>query len=52
MANIESEFPGYDEYRYDVDTIGHDPNELISYPVSYTHLDVYKRQAWKCGWQN
>ena len=31
MANIESEFPGYDEYRYDVDTIGHDPNELISY---------------------
>ena len=30
MANIESEFPGYDEYRYDVDTIGHDPNELIS----------------------
>ena len=31
MANIESEFSGYDEYRYDVDTIGHDPNELISY---------------------
>ena len=30
-ANIESEFPGYDEYQYDVDTIGHDPNELISY---------------------
>ena len=18
-------------------------------PVSYTHLDVYKRQAWECG---
>lgn len=31
MANIESEYPGYDEYRYDVDTIGHDPNVLISY---------------------
>ncbi|MEE0709883.1 MAG: NlpC/P60 family protein [Gemmiger sp.] len=31
MANIESEFSGYDEYQYDVDTIGHDPNELISY---------------------
>lgn len=31
MANIESEFPGYDEYQYDVDTIGHDPNELISH---------------------
>lgn len=31
MANIENEFPGYDEYQYDVDTIGHDPNELISY---------------------
>ena len=31
IASIESDHPGYDEYRYDVDTIGHDPNELIAY---------------------
>jgi cell wall-associated NlpC family hydrolase len=31
IANIESEYPGYDEYRYDVDQIGHDPYELASY---------------------
>lgn len=31
LANIERTNPGYDEYRYDVDSIGHNPNELISY---------------------
>ena len=31
LANIESTYPGYDEYRYDVDSIGHNPNQLISY---------------------
>lgn len=31
LANIERTHPGYDEYRYDVDSIGHNPNELISY---------------------
>jgi ElaB/YqjD/DUF883 family membrane-anchored ribosome-binding protein len=31
IANIESEYPGYDEYRYDLDEIGHDPYELASY---------------------
>lgn len=31
LSNIESTYPGYDEYRYDVDSIGHNPNELISY---------------------
>ena len=78
VANIESTHPGYDEYRYSVDEIGHNPYELASYlsakyhvyfreqvqdelreifeaqyeltlteeveTVSYTHLDVYKRQ--------
>ena len=34
IDNIESSHPGYDEYRYDLDT------------VSYTHLDVYKRQIY------
>jgi hypothetical protein len=31
IANIESEYPGYDEYRYDLAEIGHDPFELASY---------------------
>lgn len=31
LSDIESTYPGYDEYRYDVDSIGHNPNELISY---------------------
>ena len=30
LANIENTYSGYDEYRYDVDNIGHNPNELIS----------------------
>ena len=28
IDNIESTHPGYDEYRYDLDTIGHNPHEL------------------------
>ena len=31
MGRIESDYPGYDEYRYTVDEIGHDPYELASY---------------------
>ena len=31
VANIESTHPGYDEYRYSVDEIGHNPYELASY---------------------
>ncbi|MCB6946843.1 MULTISPECIES: CHAP domain-containing protein [Lachnospiraceae] len=31
IDNIESTRPGYDEYRYDLDTIGHNPHELASY---------------------
>ena len=31
LGNIESAYPGYDEYRYDLAEIGHDPFELISY---------------------
>ena len=31
LAGIEGAYPGFDEYRYDVDSIGHNPNELISY---------------------
>ena len=31
IDNIESSHPGYDEYRYDLDIIGHDPHELAAY---------------------
>lgn len=31
IDNIESSHPGYDEYRYDLDMIGHDPHELASF---------------------
>ncbi len=31
MSRIESDYPNYDEYRYTVDEIGHDPFELASY---------------------
>jgi cell wall-associated NlpC family hydrolase len=31
LSNIERDYPGYDEYRYDLAEIGHDPFELISY---------------------
>ena len=31
IDNIERDHPGYDEYRYDLDSIGHNPHELASY---------------------
>ena len=31
IANIQSEFPGFDEYRLNIAPIGHDPFALISY---------------------
>ena len=31
IDNIESSHPGYDEYRYDLDMIGHDPHELAAF---------------------
>ncbi len=31
VNNAELTYPGYDEYRYDVDTIGHDPYVLLAY---------------------
>ena len=44
IDNIESTHSGYDEYRYDLDTIGHNPHELASYLTakyqSYTRAEV------------
>lgn len=31
IDSIESDYPDYDEYRYNLDAIGHDPFALISY---------------------
>ncbi|WP_035317060.1 C40 family peptidase [Clostridium sp. MSTE9] len=31
LSRIERDYPNYDEYRYSVDEIGHDPFELASY---------------------
>ena len=41
IANIESTHPGYDEYRYNVDEIGHNPYELTSYLIA--KLRTYSR---------
>lgn len=44
IDSIESEYPGYDEYRYSVDEIGHNPYALISYltakHVSFTPAEM------------
>ena len=39
IDNIETDHPGYDEYRYDLDAIGHDPFTLASY-LSAVYIDV------------
>ena len=43
IDNIESSHPGYDEYRYDLDMIGHDPHELAAYLSAV--LQGYIRQS-------
>ena len=44
ISNIESTHPGYDEYRYDLAEIGHNPYELASYLTvlfeDYTRAEV------------
>lgn len=40
LDNFESLHPGYDEYRYDLDEIGHDPYVLISI-LSALHEGVF-----------
>lgn len=44
IANIERTHSGYDEYRYNVDEIGHNPYELTSYLSakyhSYTRTEI------------
>mgnify|MGYP000827640565 CR=1 FL=1 len=46
IDNIERTHSGYDEYRYDLANIGHNPHELASYLTakyqSYTRADVQR----------
>lgn len=41
IDSIESEYPGYDEYQYHLDEIGHNPFTLASYLTA--KLQIYKR---------
>ena len=43
IDNIESSHPGYDEYRYNLDMIGHDPHELAA--VLSAVLQGYTRHS-------
>ena len=49
IANIENEYGGYDEYRYSLDEIGHDPFVLASYLTAkfnmYTRAEVQAELA-------
>ena len=43
IDNIEREYPGYDEYRYDLANIGHNPHELAAYLTAL--LQTYTPQS-------
>jgi hypothetical protein len=49
IDRIESDYPGHDEYNYEIDEIGHDPYSLMSYLtakyVSFTLADVRNELA-------
>ena len=45
IENVEADHPGYDEYRFFLDEIGHDPRELMAFLTAVYHnfqfADVY-----------
>ena len=49
IDHVESDYPGYDEYHYEIDEIGHNPYELLSYltaqHVSFTLTDMRNELA-------
>ena len=49
IDNIESSHPGYDEYRYDLGMIGHDPHELAAFLSAvlqgYTQMCIRDRPS-------
>lgn len=50
IDNVKKDYPGYDEYKYELDGIGHDPHELASiltakhqsYTLSKVQADLQK----------
>jgi Membrane proteins related to metalloendopeptidases len=44
ILNVETTYSGYDEYRYDIGSIGHDPYELMAFLTAvyadFTYSDV------------
>lgn len=46
IDNIENEYSGYDEYRYDLDSITHDPHQLAAYlTAKYYYFTASEMQA-------
>lgn len=45
IDNTETDFPGYDEYEYNLEEIGHNPYELASYLT--VRYEDYKRRSMK-----
>ena len=45
IDNIESSHPGYDEYQYDLDMIGHDPHELAAFLSAVLQGYTYRPRA-------
>ncbi|NCB30519.1 MAG: hypothetical protein EOM66_03845 [Clostridia bacterium] len=43
IDTIESTHPGYDEYRFEVDEIGHDPQELMAYLTAKYQAFTYSQ---------
>ena len=56
LDNIESEYPGYDEYRVNADEIEHDPYVLISILSAWHEgvftLDEVAKHPLKCSLRN
>ena len=44
MEKFKKKFKAYHIYRLIHDTLHYSPKQCNRNPVSYTHLDVYKRQ--------
>jgi len=44
ILNAESDYPGYDEYRYNVGDIGHNPYELMAY-LTVKYQDFSRSEA-------
>ena len=41
IANVQNDFPGFDEYRFQVDYFGHNPLELMAYLTAVHHVFTY-----------